>query len=54
MIKFKTTMANIYTNNNTSLYFSNGLSFEMYFAVPCCGFFWNPSSDRIRSGEIDI
>lgn len=47
-------MANIYTNNNTSLYFSNGLSFGMYFAVPCCGFFWNPSSNRIRTGEIDI
>lgn len=48
-------MANIfYKNNNTSLYYSNGSSFEVYFDVPCCGFFWNPSSDRIRSGEIDI
>ena len=45
-------MANIYKNNNTSLYYSNGSSFEVYFAVPC--FFWNPSSNRIRSGEIDI
>ena len=53
MIKSKTTMANIY-KNNTSLYYSNGSSFGMYFAVPCCGFFWNPSSNRIRSGEIDI
>lgn len=45
-------MANMYnTNNNASLYSSNGSSFGMYFAVPCCGFFWNPSSDRIRSGE---
>ena len=49
-------MANIiYKNNNTSLHYSNGSSFEVevYFAVPCCGFFWNPSN-RIRSGEIDI
>ena len=46
-------MSNSYKNNRY-LYYSNGSSFVMYFSMPCCGFFWNPSSDRIRSGEIDI